>query len=91
MCGQMPSKTVSLETSAFKRLKAAKRPDESFSDTINRLLKETRPSFRVLAGTLTVDDARKVRRALAAMRQREAPAERAWLEKLGRSSGGNNA
>jgi predicted CopG family antitoxin len=87
----MPSRTVSLETSAYERLRAAKRPGESFSDAINRILEDSGPSFRVLAGIFTVDDSRKIRRAIAAMRQREAPAERAWLEKLGGSSGGDHA
>jgi predicted CopG family antitoxin len=87
----MPSRTVSLETSAYERLRAAKRPGESFSDAINRILEGSKPSFRVLAGILTVEDAKKIRKAIAAMRQREAPAERAWLEKLGSSSGGHNA
>lgn len=34
----MASRTISLELSAYERLKAAKRPGESFSDVIHRLL-----------------------------------------------------
>jgi predicted CopG family antitoxin len=87
----MASKTVSLETSAYERLRAAKRPGESFSETINRILKASNPSFRVLAGILTADDAGKIRKAVAAMREKEAPAERVRRARLGGSSGGRNA
>jgi len=79
----MVSRTVSLEASAYDRLRAAKRPGESFSATVNRILETSRPSFRVLAGGLTRSDAAKVREAITFMRNREARAEKARLAAYG--------
>ncbi len=41
----MGSKTISLEASAYSKLKAEKRPGESFSDVIHRLLGRGQPSL----------------------------------------------
>jgi predicted CopG family antitoxin len=71
----MVSRTVSLERGAYERLRAAKRPGESFSKTVNRLLRDSRPSFRVLAGVLGEVEARGVRQAVLDMRAREAAEE----------------
>jgi predicted CopG family antitoxin len=76
MCRPMVSRTVSLEASAYERLRAAKRPGESFSQTVLRILEPSRPSFRMLAGALTRSDAAKVSKAIADMRVLEALAER---------------
>ena len=72
----MPSRTVSLEASAYERLKSAKAPRESFSDTINRILSDSKPSFRVLSGFLSASDAKRVKRAVRRMRSAEASAEK---------------
>jgi predicted CopG family antitoxin len=86
----VPSKTVSLETSAYERLKAAKTPGESFSEAVNRILAGSRPTYRQLAGFLTLSEAENVRAAIGRMRADEAPAEqmriRAWRKNRGRSS-----
>jgi len=87
MCRLMGSKTVSLENSAYERLKAAKLSGESFSVTINRILAGTRPTYRSLAGFLTRSEAQEVRRAIERMRQAEAPAERQHFDKLRQGSG----
>jgi predicted CopG family antitoxin len=71
----MVSRTVSLEQGAYERLRAAKRPGESFSQTVNRLLKDSRPSFRVLAGVLNERESTQIRRAILGMRAREIPGE----------------
>ncbi len=71
----MPSRTVSLEASAYERLKAAKRPGESFTITVNRILEGSRPTFRSLAGFLSGEEAKQVRGAIKRMRDAEAPAE----------------
>jgi predicted CopG family antitoxin len=71
----MVSRTVSLEQGAYERLRAAKRPGESFSQTVNRLLKDSRPSFRVLAGVLNERESTQIRRAILDMRAREVPGE----------------
>jgi predicted CopG family antitoxin len=78
----MVSRTVSLEASAYERLRAAKRPGESFSQTVNRLLEASRPSFRALAGILTPSEATSVRRAVRGMREQERRAERVNLTRF---------
>ncbi len=55
----MSSKTISLEDSAYSKLKAEKRPDESFSDVIHRLLGRGQPSlleFTRFASRKVVDE-----------------------------------
>ena len=79
----MASRTVSLEASAYDRLKSAKRPGESFSETVNRILAPTRPTFRSIAGILAPADGLKVRKAIYQMRRLEEKAERARLTKIG--------
>lgn len=83
----MPSRTVSLERSSYERLKAAKRPGESFSETVDRLTVADRPSFRWLSGVLSGDDARRIREAVREMRENEAIAERRTWKRWGASGG----
>ncbi len=78
----MVSRTVSLEASAYERLRAAKRPGESFSETVNRLLVDSRPSFHALAGVLTRADTDDLRGAVRSMRAAEASAERSRLNSM---------
>lgn len=87
----MSSRTVSLEVSAYERLRAAKRPGESFSETINRILLDSRPSFRVLAGVLPPREALAVRRAIAEMRKREMPVEAIKFARHGGHGRGRHA
>lgn len=42
----MASKTISLDEGAYTKLKAEKRPGESFSDVVHRLLEPDQPSLR---------------------------------------------
>jgi predicted CopG family antitoxin len=83
----MGSRTVSLEDSAYARLRAAKRPGESFSVTINRVLEGSRPTFRALSGFLSRKDARLVRETIQRMRDEEAPGELDHLNEVKRTSG----
>jgi len=83
MCSSMPSRTVSLEVSAYDRLKAAKRAGESFSQVVNRVLESSRPSFRDLSGVLTKSDALGVQKAIEEMRKRESAAESEHMVRLG--------
>ena len=67
----MGSKTISLEDSAYNKLRAAKRSGESFSDVIHRLLGKGEPSlmeFTRLADRQVVD---KVADAVSRMRQED--------------------
>ena len=68
---------MSLEASAYQRLKSAKAPGESFSETVTRILANSRPSIRSLAGFLSPSDAELVKATIRRMRAQEAPAERA--------------
>ena len=67
----MGSKTISLEDSAYNKLRAAKRSGESFSDVIHRLLGKGEPSlmeFTRVADRQVVD---KVADAVSRMRQED--------------------
>lgn len=83
----MASKTVSLEKSAYDRLKASKLPGESFTETVNRLVKGNAPSFRVLAGTINPGDSRAIRATIRRMRAAEASAERSSLHLMEKGRG----
>ena len=78
----MPSRTISLEVSAYDRLKAAKWPGESFSVTVNRILGGSVPTYRSLAGFLSGKEAQAVREAVRRMRGLEAPSERSHIQTL---------
>ena len=84
----MASRTVSLEDSAYQRLKAEKQPGESFSEVLNRILGGPRPSFTDLAGLMSNRDAERVRVAIREMRNAEGRAERR-LPRRGASRGRN--
>lgn len=64
----MGSKTISVSDEAYARLKALKRPNESFSDTINRLTGRKRLSE--IAGVLDDEDIEVIERAVASIRTR---------------------
>ena len=87
----MTSRTVSLEASAYERLRLAKREGESFTDTINRILKDSQPSFSRLAGVLSREDARLVRSGIQRMRELERRAEADRLTQYPRSRRGRHA
>lgn len=77
----MASRTVSLEAKAYERLRAAKRPGESFSKTVHRLLDRGRPSFRVLAGGLSPAAADAILDSVRKLREADVAAERAALDR----------
>ena len=87
----MVSRTVSLEQSAYERLRLAKREGESFTDTVNRLLVESRPSFSRLAGILSKKDASSVREGIRRMRSLEREPETARYAQLRKLGHGRNA
>ncbi len=53
----MASKNIGIKTGVYERLKAHKRGDESFSETLDRLLSELDSDWRTNAGFLTDEDA----------------------------------
>ena len=57
----MVQKTISLTPETYKRLKTKKKPDESFSELVDRLLDfkkdlNKKENFKSLAGVLSEDD-----------------------------------
>lgn len=75
----MGSKTISLEDSAYLKLKTAKRPGESFSDVIHRILGHKEPSlsdFKGLLPKITVD---RLAQAVARMKEEDIEVQRRQL------------
>jgi len=83
----MGSRTIALQDSAYARLRSARMPGESFTDTINRLLEGSRPTFGSLVGALTADDTSDVRDAVARFRASEAAARSKSVKKNRRAGG----
>jgi len=72
----MGTKTISLEDSAYERLRAAKRPGESFSEVIRRILGGREPSFSDFRGLIDRRSARQLADAVARMREEDLQAQR---------------
>lgn len=72
----MGSKTISLEDSAYQKLKAAKRPGESFSDVVNRILRGREPALSDFRGLLDKEAANELARAISQMRAEDIEAQR---------------
>jgi predicted CopG family antitoxin len=53
----MASKNIGIKEDVYERLKAHKRGDESFSETLDRLLRELDSDWRTNAGFLTDEEA----------------------------------
>ena len=71
----MGTKTISLEDSAYEKLRAAKRPGESFSDVIRRVLGGREPSFSDFRGLVDRRGARGLAEAIAKMREEDIRAQ----------------
>ncbi len=54
---RMASKNIGIREDVYERLKAHKRGDESFSETLDRLLTELDSDWRTNAGFLSQDEA----------------------------------
>ncbi len=72
----MGSKTISLEASAYERLKAAKRSGESFSEAVHRILGGKAPSLLDFRGFMGRKAADRLADAIARMRQEDVKAQR---------------
>jgi len=62
----MGSRNISISDEAYSRLAALKRPNESFTDVINRLT--GKKSILELAGILTVAEGEELRREMEDLR-----------------------
>ena len=83
----VPSKTISLEDSAYEKLRAAKRPGESFTDVVNRLVLGTKPSFSLFAGLLDKKAGNNLAKAFEKMRAEDREFERKRLKEWKRRWG----
>lgn len=76
----MVSKTISLEKTAYEKLRAAKREGESFSDVVNRLLGDKEPSLVEFHGLLSDEAVKELAETIAAMRKEEMELQRREFE-----------
>lgn len=56
----MGTKTIGIREDVYERLKAQKRPDESFTDTVDRLLDESTADWREGFGALSTAEAEEL-------------------------------
>ena len=75
----MGTKTISLEDSAYGKLKAAKRPGESFSDVIHRVIGSREPSLLEFTKLLDRKSSEELARAIARMRDEDIALQRRKL------------
>ena len=61
----MTSKNIGIKKDVYERLRAHKRGDESFSETLDRLLDEFDSDWRTNVGFLTEDEAAELETAVA--------------------------
>lgn len=72
----MGTKTISLEDSAYSKLKAAKRSGESFSDVIHRVVGSREPSLLEFTELLDKKASEDLARAIARMRDEDITLQR---------------
>lgn len=65
----MPSKTISLKEETYERLRRAKGEDESFTDVIDRLLRDDDHPLTGLVGLLDDEEAERVRERSRSFRE----------------------
>ncbi len=72
----MGTKTISLEDSAYSKLKASKRPGESFSDVIHRIVRSPEPSLLEFTELLDKKASEELARVIARMREEDIALQR---------------
>ena len=60
----MASKNISIKKSVYEKLRTEKRPEESFTDVIDRLLKSGKPPLTRFSGAISEETARRMEDAL---------------------------
>ncbi len=63
----MGTKSVAISDEAYRRLEALKKPGESFTDLIERMIQRT--AILDLAGALTPQEGRSIKATIARMRR----------------------
>jgi predicted CopG family antitoxin len=72
----MSTTTISLERTAYELLKARKRPDESFSEELHRLLGNASPDLKGFLDIVSAEDGQTIGDAIEAIRAQDLAAER---------------
>lgn len=75
----MGRKTISLDESTYAKLRAAKRPGESFSEVVDRLLADREPSLSIFRGFLDKEGAEELAEVVARMREEDIQVQRRRL------------
>jgi predicted CopG family antitoxin len=65
----MGTKTIGIREEVYERLKAQKRDDESFTDTVERLIEESTADWRESFGTLDATEAADLERVVRRSRR----------------------
>lgn len=86
----MTTTTITLERSAYERLRAQKRSKESFSETVLRVLEPDRPSLRGFLELFSDKDAVAIGQVVERLRSEDLVAERARIKREHRSRGRRN-
>ncbi len=79
----MGTKTISLEHSAYEKLRASKRRNESFSDVVHRLTEPEQPSLRQLAGWFDRPSVEAIAATVQRIRREDLGAQPAKLQRWG--------
>lgn len=75
----MGSRNVALQEATYERLRAARRPGESFTDAVDRLLEGKEPSLLDFVGLIPKKDADELAKTIDEMRAEDARVEaRRW-------------
>ncbi len=83
----MPTTTISLERSAYDLLRSRKRPDESFSEEIHRILGPGAPEIREFLAILSAKDGALVADSIEAARAEDLEIERRRARRGGKGHG----
>ncbi len=67
----MGSKNISIRKDVYEKLKIEKRPDESFTEVIDRLLKSEKPPLTKFSGTISEKTAVGMERTLEILSEME--------------------
>ncbi|MGP8074566.1 MAG: antitoxin VapB family protein [Thermoplasmata archaeon] len=86
----MTTTTITLERSAYERLKAHKRSKESFSSTVLRMLDPDRPSLRGFLELFSEEDAEAIGEVVERLKAEDLATERIRLGKGGSRRGHRN-
>lgn len=83
----MPTTTISLERSAYDLLKARKKPDESFSEELHRLLGSPSPHLRGFLDLASPEDGRAIADAIEKLRAEDLAEARRGSRSPGKKHG----